>query len=964
MQMVSKAARWKALVVFAALCAGGCASEPKTAQSPKTAPPAPAPAAAATASDLPSIPFEKYTLANGLEVILSRDTRLPMVSVNLWYHVGPANEEPGRTGFAHLFEHMMFQRSKNVPEDSHFKILEGAGASDINGTTDFDRTNYFETLPSNQLELALWLESDRMGWLLDTLTLESFMNQQDVVRNERRQSVENRPYGMADEALWHALFPSAHPYYASVIGTHADIQAATLDNVKSFFKQYYTPNNASLAIVGDFEPGAAKALVEKYFGSIQRGADAPKITVQTPPIDTERRATVKDRIELPQVTMAWITSPIFTPGDADLMIAAQALGGGKSSRLYKSLVYEKQIAQEVSASQYSLVLGSVFSINAKARPGHTAEELERAIDAELERFRAEGPDAAEIERAVNTLETDIVEGLERLGGFGGVADRLNMYNHYLKEPGYLSKDIARLRGVTQASVKAAAASQLKSASRAIVQCVPGEPDFGAPVATPEPPSEALAKSGAESVNTHEAWRETQPGGAQAKALRLPTPQVTTLSNGLTLMVEHRPGLPLVAATLVVRSGSDSTPLTTPGLATFTAEMLDEGAGTRSSNQIADEVARLGATLNTGAATDSSTVFASSLKKNFPATLALLADVATNPTFPAEEIERRKAARMADLVEQRDNPGQVARNCARSALYGPKHPYGLNPLGTEDSIKATTREALHSFWKTQYVPNNAALVVTGAITLNELKPLVESAFRGWQRSEVQAPSLPPPASTPARLVLVDKPGAAQTTLTAISLATMRNTPDYPALEVVNNALGGLFSSRINMNLREEHGYTYGAFSSFRLTRRAPGTVMIGSGIRTDVTAEAVGEVVKEIGLISKDPLSADELALAKDAYVRSLPGTFETNAGAAGAFAETFLYDLGADYYAKLPRAIEAVTADTAMTAAKARLKPEGFKFICVGDLSKIRPKLEALGLGSVEVRNTDATIQESAGNGK
>src|SRR5712691_11580945 len=368
---------------------------------------APAPKALQrTASgDIPRLAFEKYMLPNGLDVILSEDKRLPMVAVKLWYHVGPANEERGRTGFAHLFEHMMFQGSKHVPPDTHFKFLESAGASDINGTTDYDRTNYFETLPSNQLELALWLESDRMGYLLDKLDAPQLANQQDVVRNERRQSVENRPYGMADETLTQMTFPAGHPYYANVIGSHQDIQAAKLDDVKRFFKQYYVPNNASLAIVGDFDKAQAKALVTKYFGTLKRGPQVPPITATTPPIMQERRKVVTDRVELPRIYLTWITSPIYKPGDADADIAATILGGGKSSRLYKKLVYEKQIAQTVGASQASLILGSTFQIEATARPGHTAEELEKAIDEELAAFRTQPPDAREVERARNTIET-------------------------------------------------------------------------------------------------------------------------------------------------------------------------------------------------------------------------------------------------------------------------------------------------------------------------------------------------------------------------------------------------------------------------------------------------------------------------------------------------------------------------------------------------------------------------------
>ena len=332
----------------------------------------------------------------------------------------------------------MFQGSKHTPPDSHFLTLEAAGATGINGTTDYDRTNYFETLPSNQLELALWIESDRMGYLLDTVDQAALSNQQDVVRNERRQSLENQPYGIAEEEIVHLLYPKGHPDDGYVIGTHEDIQAAKLEDVKQFFKRYYAPNNASLAIVGDFDPATARALVQKYFGSLKRGLPVPPIAVDTPTITTERRATVEDRVELPRLYMTWLTSPIFAPGDAEADIAAMVLGGGRSSRLYKKLVHELQIAQDVNVIQQSLILGSQFQITVTARSGHTLDEIERAVDAELQTLRTTPPDAREVERARNTFETRIITALEGLGGFGGVADRLNSYNHYLKTPEVLA----------------------------------------------------------------------------------------------------------------------------------------------------------------------------------------------------------------------------------------------------------------------------------------------------------------------------------------------------------------------------------------------------------------------------------------------------------------------------------------------------------------------------------------------
>src|SRR2546426_4454702 len=520
------------------------------AKAPTQAPAKPA-AAKPAALTVPQLKFEKYKLENGLEVILSEDHRLPMVAVNLWYHVGPANELPGRTGFAHLFEHMMFEGSRHVPGSSHFHYLEAAGSSDINGTTDFDRTNYFETLPSNQLELALWLESDRMGYLPDKLDQANLSNQQDVVRNERRQSVENAPYGVVEEALFHQLFPKEHPYYGEVIGSHVDIQSAKLEDVRNFFKLYYAPNNASLAIVGDFDPEKARELVQKYFGPLKRGEDVPKIKAHTPPITSERRTVIQDNVQLPRVYMAWLTSPIFKPGDAEADLVATILGGGKSSRLYKKLVYEKQIAQDVSVNQQSLILGSVFEVQATARPGHSAEEIEKAINEELERFRREGPEEKELERARNGIETRIIQGLETLGGFGGVADRLNQYNHYLDNPDFLSQDIARYRKANVLSVRAFVQQQLKPNARAVVFGVPGEQDLGPEVPTPKT-EKAPSGTGAESVNADEPWRATPPKPGPSRPLNLPVPKSFLLANGLTVIYNERPGLPVVAANLVVR----------------------------------------------------------------------------------------------------------------------------------------------------------------------------------------------------------------------------------------------------------------------------------------------------------------------------------------------------------------------------------------------------------------------------
>jgi zinc protease len=906
---------------------------------------------ATNAAGIPRLAFEKYTLANGLDVILSQDRRLPMVAVNLWYHVGPANEEPGRTGFAHLFEHMMFQSSKHVPPDSHFPLLEAAGATGVNGTTDYDRTNYFETVPANQLELALWLESDRMGYLLEKVDQAALSNQQDVVRNERRQSVENQPYGLAEEALVQSLFPKGHPYYGNVIGSHEDIQAVKLDDVRRFFRQFYAPNNASLSIVGDIDVPATKQLVEKYFGSLKRGPAVPAIKAETPAITAERRKVVPARVQLPRVSIAWLTPSIYKPGDADADIVGNILGGGRSSRLFKKLVYEQQIAQNVSAGQNSLILGSMFQIDATARPGHTAEELEKAIDQELAAFRTQGPSAAEIEQARNTIETGIIGGLERLGGFGGVADRLNMYNHYLGTPDYLEKDILRYRAVTPATAAAFAKQYLTPNTRAVVLAVPGQP--AAPAQGPAPTASTAGPQGeGESINVDEPWRNQAPKAGPPRPLQLATPASATLPNGLTLILNERRGLPIVSASLVVRTGSDSNPADKPGLANFVAAMLDEGTSTRNALQLADETARLGATLNTGSSMDATSITARSLSKNFAATLDLVADVALRPSFPADEIERQRASRLAQLVQQRDNPGQVATQVASVALYGTRHPYGYTELGTEASVKAMSRQDMSDFWARNFVPNNSALVVAGDISMAQLRTLAEKAFAAWQRGAPVRPALRDPETTSARVIIVDKPGSPQTELRVAWIGPARSTPDFLPLQVMNNELGGLFSSRINMNLREQHGYSYGARSGFSF-RRNGGPFTIGAGVRTDATAPSVTEIFKEVEGIIAQPVTAEQLRKAKDALANSIPAAFETSQNAVNSFSNIFVYDLGLDYYTGYAQRVNAVTAAQALEVAKKYILPGRLVVIAVGDRAAIEADLRMLNLGAVEVRDAE-----------
>jgi zinc protease len=910
--------------------------------------------AQAPPADIPQLDIEKYTLPNGLEVILSEDHRVPLVGVDVWYHVGPAHEAPGRTGFAHLFEHMMFQGSKHIESDAHFKLLAGAGATGVNGTTSFDRTNYFETMPSNQLELALWLESDRMGYLLEKVDQAKLSNQQDVVRNERRQSYENRPYGIVEEAMFQALFPKGHPYHGVVIGSHADIQAAKLEDVRDFFRQYYAPNNATIAIAGDIDKAATKQLVQKYFGTLKRGPAVPPVSAQTPAITSERRLVVEDRVELPRVYMAWITPPYFKEGDADADIASSVVGQGRVSRLYKKLVYEKQIAQNVTSYQYSTLLGSVFGIEATARPGHTVQELEAVIDEEIEALRTTGPTAAEVDRARNVIETQILSGLQRVGGFGGVADQLNLYNHYVGTPDYLAQDIGRRRKVTPATVRQFAQRYLAPSARVVVHGVPGKQ-----ILAPEVPKPAeQAATGAAptaAINAEEPWREKQPGASAARAVRVPVPQSFKLPNGLTVIaLPQTGGVPVVSASLVLRSGGDANPIEKPGLASFTASLLDQGTATRNALQLADEVAQIGASLDTGTSRDATTVTASSLSRNFPAALALMADVAIRPVFPPDEVERVRASRLATLFEQRGNPVQIAGNVMGKVLYG-THQYGFSEMGTVESNKQVTRDDLQAFWRQHFVPGSAALVVAGAITMPELRKLAQAAFGGWPQGTAAPAKLGEPSAAPPRLVIVDRPGSPQTQLRVATFGAPRSSPDYVPARVMNTILGGMFASRINMNLREEHGYTYGANSQF-VFWRSGGPFAVATGVRTDVTGPAVHEVMLELRRMSETRVTPQELTLAKDAITLQLPALFETSDRTATSLSTLFTHGLPLNYYSNLSEQISVVDAQAVQEVAKKYLAAGKFAVVAVGDRSKIGEPLEKELGTPAEIRDADGQL--------
>ena len=905
---------------------------------------------------LPELKYETYTLPNGLKVITHEDHRLPLVAVDLWYHVGPLNERAGRTGFAHLFEHMMFEGSEHVGEKAHIKFVQGAGATDVNGTTDFDRTNYFETMPANQLELALWLESDRMGFLMEGLDRKLLTNQRDVVRNERRQG-EGRPYDVADDAVFHLLFPKEHPYYGNVMGSHADIEAARIADIRDFHQQFYTPNNSSIAIAGDFDPVKLKELLTKYFGPIPRGPNVEPAAVPTPPITSQRRETVTDTVKLPQLQIAWLTPAAYTPDAYGTAAAMFALGEAKASRLDEELVYKTQVAQSVYCGVNALKLTGIAQCSITAKPGVKLEDLEATVWRVIAKLQQDGPTPEEVEAAKAGNLTEKIAGLQRLGGFGGVADTLDAYNQYTGDPGYLPKDVAAAEAVTVASAKAAAVKYLTKDSAVVVYCVPGKKVLNDVPRSPDDTDANVKITNPYTPEFEESqeWRKTVPKAGPPVTVHLPIPQTFTIANGLKVYVIEEKSLPIVTATIVTRAGSENNPADKVGLASLTAQTMGESTMTRDLKQLADAQELIGTRIGVGSSMDGAYASMTVLTDHAHQGFDLLSDVIEHPAFKTEDLERLRKQRLLGIQQETDNVSAMVNRVGPKLLYGDQ-PYGASQSGTTESITALTRDNVTDFYASHYGPADSALVLAGDVTPVEAKKLAEQYFGGWTGKATAAITLPPaPTPEPTHVVIVDKPGAPQTALEAFGVGVPANSPDLQTLQVMNYVLGGSFASRINMNLREVHGYTYGA-NSYYQNYRAGGPFIAGGLVKTDVTGPAATQLMYEIKRFPTTPPTEAELNEAKIARVQSLPGQFETTGAIAASMGSIFLYDRPLDYYATLPAKYEAVTAADVERVAKEDVHPDQLIIVAAGDRTKIEPQMKDANLGPIEMRDINGKL--------
>ncbi len=867
------------------------------------------------------IKFDKYTLSNGLDVILHEDHSVPVAAVNVWYHVGSQNESPGRTGFAHLFEHVMFEGSKHHNKE-YFEPLQEAGAN-VNGSTSTDRTNYYENVPSNYLELALWLEADRMGFLLDALDDRKFEVQRDVVKNERRQSYENRPYGLASMELRRALFPPNHPYNWMTIGSQEDLDAASLEDVKDFFRRFYAPNNASLAVAGDIDIEEAKRLVEKYFGDLPPSPPVARLQRWTPYPQTEVRLEMEDRVQLERVFLSWVAPPRFDDDEAPLDVLVSILGEGRSSRLHRSLVYEKQIARDVSAYYAAMEIAGELRMDCTVAPGASAEEVEREMLNEMRRLQDQPPTEEEVQRAVNRLEAFFVRQLEQVGGFGGRADLLNYFNVLTGDPGRLNTDLERYMKVVPADVQRVARHYLHEGRvRLLVR-----------------PRQELSPAAA-AID-----RMVQPPPASPPAFRTPTPRRVKVAGGLDLVVIEKRSVPTIAAALYFPGGSATDPIDKPGLASFTDRLLIEGTKTRSSTRIADESELIAARPNVGSERENDLAFTEALTRHWPKALELLADVVRNPVFPENEVERVRKERLTDLRRIKDESNAIADRVENAVLYGRETPHGHPSMGREESITALTRDDLVSQHERQYLGGRPTFILVGDISAEDAARQIDSAFGSWR--PVEAPATPdggeqmPHGTT---IYLVDKPGAAQSVISAAHLAVARPNPDYHALIVLNMAFGGQFTARLNMNLRQDKGYSYGYRSRFDW-RRARSNFSAGGAVQTAVTKEAVIETLKEYEDVhGRRPITEDEFERAKQSLIRGYPPTFETPGQVLRRLIEVVHFGLPDDYFESVIPSLEAVKLADVHRVAEEHLHPDRLSFIVVGDRAVIEPGLRELGL--------------------
>jgi predicted Zn-dependent peptidase len=870
--------------------------------------------------------YQKHVLPNGLTLLIYEDHKAPIVAVNVWYHVGSKNEKLGKSGFAHLFEHLMFNGSENF-DDDYFQAIERIGGTDVNGTTNTDRTNYFQNVPTSALDQVLFLESDRMGHLLGVVDQELLDEQRGVVQNEKRQG-ENQPYGRQYDLLTKAMYPKGHPYSWTVIGEMEDLNAASLEDVQEWFKSYYGAANAVIAIAGDVDPKIIHQKVLNYFGDIPSGPTIVRKEVDVPVHGGDTYQVYEDRVPESRIVMAWDTPAFGDKEDVHFDLIAAVLSSGKNSRLYKKLVYDMQIASSVSAFEFSKEIASNFIVQTNVKPGKDVKEVERIVLAEIRNLIDNGPTEEELKRVKASYFAGFIKGLERIGGFGGVSDILASNQTYFGDASYYK---TVLKFVEEATVEDLTNTMQKWLNRGkhTLVCNPF-PEY--------------------SVTESSIDRSTIPALGPQKAASFPSLERSKLSNGLNIVLAKRQGVSTVVMNLMFDAGYKTDHLSSPGTAALAMNLMDEGTKELNSLEINEKLQLLGANIYTFSDQDNSSIYLNTLKPSLNQSLDLFADIVLNPAFPEKEFERLKIEQINNIKNEKSQPISMALRSINKYLYGDDHPYS-NPFtgtGYEETVGKLTRADAVNFYDTWIRPNNATLIVTGDVEMNELKSVLEKSLGKWKKKDVPKIEFKEPKiESKNTLYLMDRPESQQSVIIAGNLTAKYGEVPQIALEQMVSILGGDFTSRINMNLREDKHWAYGA-GGFVLGNKEQRPFLVYAPVQTDKTSESVVELRKELEQFVNDrPATQEELSKVKTNQVMKLPGQWETNAAVNSSVSDIIKYNLSDDYFKSYDERVKNLSLKDIQTVSKQVVKPDDVNWFMVGDKAKIAEKLTTLGFDAI-----------------
>jgi zinc protease len=900
------------------------------------------------------IPYESFTLDNGLRVVVHEDRKAPVVAVSVWYNVGSKDEPPGKTGFAHLFEHLMFNGSENAPGE-YFEPLREMGATDFNGTTWFDRTNYFQTVPRPALERTLFLESDRMGYLLGAVTQENLTNQIGVVQNEKRQG-DNQPFGLVEYAKLAALFPEGHPYRHSTIGSMADLDAATLDTVRQWFRDNYGPNNAVLVLAGDIDAAEARPLVERYFGPIARGPVNEPAQADVPTLDARVDELMHDRVANTRLYRTWIVPGLLHEDVAPLQVGATVLGGLASSRLDNVLVRGEQTAVRVVSYLLPFQRVSMFEVQVDVKPGEDADAVSRRLDEIIADFVRTGPTEDAVRRTVMRTLSGRITGLEQVGGFGGKAVALAEGMLYADDPSFYRRRLEEVAAVTPGQVRAAMQRWLDRPVYAL-RVDPGEREEYEEAAGVTGPREAPSMR-------PRYYREPEPGErpmaplpyvqrempevSGTAELDFPAVERARLSNGIEVVYARRTAVPVTRVAVEFDAGIAADPADRLGTQNLMLNLLEEGTTSHDSIQLAEAQERLGANISTGASLDRTAVSLTALTPNLAPSLDLLADIIRNPAFDPAEVERLRAQQLAGIASELTQPAGLALRALPPVLYGAAHPYGKPFTGTGNAaaVQAITRDELVAFHQRWIRPDLARIFTVSDLPLAELVPLLEARFGNWAppaaaRGTKQFGNAPAPQP---RIVLIDRPQSPQSLIFAGQVLPVRGTDDLLTLNAANEVLGSNFLARINMELRERRGWSYGARGSVnQIEHHVP--YIISAPVQADRTGDSIQAIVEQVeGFLGPQGVTPVELNRVILGNTRQLPGQFETSGSILGALRSNALFNRPDDYWETVADRYRGMTAEELDQAARQVIDPSRFVWVVVGDASRIRPQLEQLGM--------------------